>query len=162
MLASGPALGFALGWIFSGDPRRLAALRIRWWPLLVLGVLLRLAAGTMGEAAALLYVLGFFAVTVVATVNAALPGMALIAVGAALNLVVVAANGGMPVDPAAVVAAGARMPVDPLHLERTGSTHLAVLADIIPAPPFGAVYSAGDFLLASGGFWLPFRWLRRR
>ena len=162
MLASGPALGFALGWILGGDPRRLGDLRIRWWPVLGLGVLLRLVAGAAGEAAALLYVIGFAAVVAVAAANAMLPGLPLIAAGAALNLLVVAANGGMPVDPAAVTAAGGTMPTDPLHLELTKSTSLSLLADIIPLPPVRGVYSVGDVVLTVGGFWLPFAWMRRR
>lgn len=162
MLASGPALGFALGWILGGDPRRLGDLRIRWWPLLALGVLLRVVAGWAGDAAPVAYVLAFGSIAAVALASARLPGVPLIAAGAGLNLLVVIANGGMPVDPAAVVAAGGRMPTDPLHLELTTSTALALLADVIPLPPVRGVYSIGDVVLTIGGFWLPFAWMRRR
>lgn len=162
MLASGPLLGLALGWIFGGDPRRLGELRIRWWPLLAVAVLLRLAASAAPAMAPLLYVMAFGAVALVAFANARLPGMPLIGAGAALNLLVVALNGGMPVDPVALAAVGVRMPTDALHLELTRSAPLALLADVIPLPPVRGVYSLGDVLLAIGGAWLPFVRMRRR
>ncbi|MEK7860856.1 MAG: DUF5317 family protein, partial [Chloroflexota bacterium] len=77
------------------------------------------------------------------------------------NLVGVAANGGMPVDAAAMAAVGVSMPSDRLHIPLDASTRLAALADFIPVPVVRGVYSPGDVLLAVGGFWLPFTWLRR-
>lgn len=162
MLVSGPALGLALGWLRGGDPRRLADLRIRWWPVLAAGIFVRLMAGLAGELAAPLYVIGFAAIIGVAGANRSLPGLPLIAAGGALNLIVVAANGGMPVDLTAVAAAGARMPADRLHIELTERSALSLLADILPVPLVRSVYSVGDVLLAAGGFWLPFVWMRRR
>lgn len=163
MLASGVALGVAAGWIAGGRQlARLGDLRIRWWPLLAAAVALRLAAPLAGDLAAVAYVVGFAGVVAVAVADRRLPGMTLIAAGAALNCIVVAANGGMPVDQAAMAAAGTMMPADRLHLQMTDASRLAVLADRIPLAPFRNVYSIGDVLLALGGFWLPFAWMRRR
>lgn len=163
MLASAVALGVAAGWA-SGGRRlsRLGDLRLRWWPALVAAVALRLAAPLLGDLSPAAYVVAFAAITVVALADRPLPGMSVIAAGATLNLIVVAANGGMPVDGGALLVAGAAMPPDRLHVELTPATRLPQLADVIPAPIFRSVYSFGDVLLALGGFWLPFAWLRRR
>jgi hypothetical protein len=163
MLASSVALGVAAGWLTGGRRlARLGDLRIRWWPLLAAAVALRLAAPLAGDLAALAYVIAFAGIAAVALADRHLPGMIAIAAGAALNCVVVAANGGMPVDQAAVAAAGATMPSDRLHLALGDASRLAVLADRIPLAPFRNVYSAGDVFLAIGGFWLPFAWMRGR
>ena len=163
MLASAVALGIAAGWL-AGARRlgRLGELRIRWWPLLAAAVAVRLLAPVFGELSAVAYVVAFVAISAVALADRRLPGMTVIAAGATLNAIVVAANGGMPVDPTAVAAAAAAMPDDHLHIELDAATRLPQLADVIPMAIFRNVYSVGDVLLALGGFWLPFAWMRRR
>lgn len=162
MLASAIVLGVIAGWLAGGRRLdRLAELRIRWWPLLAVAVAMRMVAPIFGELSVLAYVAAFGGITVVALADRHLPGMSLIAAGATLNAIVVAANGGMPVDLAAVATAGATMNVNGLHHELTDGTRLPQLADVIPMALFRNVYSAGDVLLAIGGFWLPFAWMRR-
>ena len=85
--------------------------------------------------------------------NLAIPGIPIVALGAACNLAAILANGGrMPADPAALATAG---------LEVTGSTNSVVVADpvlwpltdifAIPAWVPGAnVFSIGDVLIAVG------------
>lgn len=160
MLVSGPVLGVAAGLLSGGRLARFADLRISWWPLLAVAVGIRLAAPLAGGLAAAAYVGAFLAIALVALRSARLPGMRVIAAGAALNLAVVALNGGMPVDAGALTAAGARPPGDALHVSLTEASALPLLADRIPLAPFRGVYSLGDVLLTVGGFWLPFRWLR--
>lgn len=163
MLASAVALGVAAGWLFGGRHiERLGELRIRWWPLLAGAVALRAIAPLFGEVSVVAYVLGFAGITAVALYDRQLRGMSLIAAGATLNAIVVAANGGMPVDPSAIAMAGATMPSDRLHIELGPTTRLPQLADVIPLALFRSVYSVGDVLLALGGFWLPFTWMRPR
>src|SRR6266542_4262864 len=82
--------------------------------------------------------------------------------GERASIVYVAANGGMPVDHAALATAGANMPSDRLHMPLTEASALAVLADRIPVALFRAVYSLGDVLIAAGGFLVPFVTMRRR
>lgn len=162
MLASAVALGVAAGWLAGGRRLgRLGDLRIRWWPLLAGAVVVRAIAPVFGELSVVAYVLAFAGITAVALYDRRRPGMSLIAAGATMNGIVVAANGGMPVDLAAVAAAGATMHVDSLHHELTAGTRLPQLADVIPMAIFRNVYSVGDVLLALGGFWLPFAWMRR-
>ncbi len=161
MLASSVALGVAGALLFGGDWRRFAALRLSWWPLLAGAIVLRLA-GLVIPLGLVVYLAAVIAVAVVATRNAALPGAPLIAVGSLLNALVIAANGGMPVDPVAAEAAMAQpMFNDRLHVDASADTRLALLSDVIPLPLFRNVYSVGDVLIAAGGFWLPFRWLRK-
>lgn len=161
MLVSSIVLGVGAGLAFGGRVQRLAHLQIGWWPILAVAVALRLAAPLFGTAALIVYLVAFVGVIFVALTNRALPGMYLIAGGSALNLVVVALNGAMPVDPVAIAAVGAAMPNDPLHVELGPNSVLPFLADVIPVPLVRGAYSAGDVLLAGGGFWLPFAWLRR-
>ena len=162
MLASALALGVVSGWLAGGrDFQKLGQLRIRWWPLLAVVVVIRAVAPIFGELSAIAYVAAFTGITIVALADRRLPGMSVIAAGATLNAIVVAANGGMPVDMSAVAAAGATMPTDRLHIALNEATRLPQLADVISVALFRNVYSVGDVLLAVGGFWLPFAWLRR-
>jgi hypothetical protein len=163
MLASAIALGVASGWLFGGRRfDRLAELRISWWPLLAAAALLRAVAPVFGDLSVIAYVAAFAGITAVALADRRIPGMSVIAAGATLNAIVVAMNGGMPVDPAAIPAAGATMPIDRLHHELDTATRFPQLADVIPVALFRAVYSLGDVLLAVGGFWVPYAWMRRR
>jgi hypothetical protein len=79
-------------------------------------------------------------------------GMILIGLGLLLNMVVVTANGAMPVDPAAIAALGG----DPAALEpgkhtlMTAGTRLPWLADIWALPPLRSIISVGDVVLAAG------------
>lgn len=162
MLASGPVVGVLAGWAFGGRLSRLSDLRVRLWGVLAMAVAIRLLAGVAGDFAPSLYVMAFVGIVVVALGNARLAGMPLLALGSLLNLLVVAANGGMPVDQGALTAAGAQMPSDRLHLPLTDGTVLSILADRIPLSPFRSVYSLGDVLLTVGGFWIPFAAMRRQ
>jgi len=85
---------------------------------------------------------------------------ALLSVGAALNLVVIAVNGGMPVDDGALAAVG-RRGTDVTngflykHVALTAGTKLAFLADRIPIPVQRNVISIGDVVMAVAiGVWI--------
>ncbi|MCA1784196.1 MAG: DUF5317 domain-containing protein [Intrasporangiaceae bacterium] len=136
-----------------------APLRTTW--LLFVGVALQVAADAG-------VVLGWFEgtgtisyglllasqVVVVAWVlrNAYLPGLALVAIGLALNAAVMGANGAMPVHPEAIAALGQ----DPGELVRgkhvllDDDTRWWWLADIWPVPPIRSIISIGDVVLAAG------------
>jgi MFS family permease len=160
MLASGVLAGIAAGVAFGGDWRRLATLTLRWWPLLILASALRLYTAFDPHAPFALYMSGFIGIGIVAAANARLPGAALIALGTIGNVVVMLANGGMPYDTRLVAAVGAPPPNDSLHVLLTPATHLPFLADVIPFGLVRSVYSVGDFLIAFGGFLIPFMWLQ--
>jgi len=107
--------------------------------------------------------LASLAVFVVA--NRKLPGMVLLSIGLALNVIVVIANGGfMPVSPGALDRAGlqalAGLPEGTLLegskdvLLQSEHARLWWLGDIIPLPaPISVVLSIGDLAVAAGGAW---------
>lgn len=119
------------------------------------GVDLLAARGPLGDASTLgwsallvsqLLVVGFL------LANRYLPGVLLVALGLALNAVVMAANGAMPVDPAAIASLGiegARVPLGK-HTLMTETTRLPWLADIWPLPWLRSIISIGDVVLAAG------------
>jgi hypothetical protein len=84
--------------------------------------------------------------------NRQLPGVWLIAVGLALNAVVIAMNRAMPVDPAAIAAIGLEGAAVPpgKHTLLTAETRLPWLADIIPVRWLRSIVSVGDLVLAVG------------
>jgi hypothetical protein len=78
---------------------------------------------------------------------------ALLGVGVALNVLVIAANGGMPVDPAALVRVGrGRGDITSefwyKHVPMTDDTKLSWFGDRIPLPVQRNVISIGDVLMA--------------
>ena len=162
MLVSGVLLGLVAGLAIGRDVRRFDRLRVRWLPVLIGSLALRALAPLVPAIGFPLYVGALAGTSISAAVNMRLVGTGLIAVGGFLNLVVVLANGGMPVDAAALAIAGAQMPQDTLHLVLDGSTRLAGLSDVIPLPLLRGVYSVGDVIIAAGGFLLPFLILVRR
>jgi len=95
----------------------------------------------------------------VAWVNRRQPGMLVLAAGLALNALVIAVNGGMPVSEQAVAALGSTSVAqnvstgDFVHVAAITATRLTWLSDIlpIPGPPWvKSVVSAGDCLLFVG------------
>lgn len=142
-----------------GSLERLAATKFRAVPLLLLGLALQIVFGIwspswMNDAAGLtvlivsnLLVLGWL------VVNRSLPGLLIAAVGLAMNLAVISANGAMPVSADAVRAAGGdELEIEEgafKHQELDDDTRLGFLGDIIPLPALG-VWSVGDLVLAAG------------
>jgi hypothetical protein len=162
MLASGVLLGLIAGFALRRSWRPLAAAQVRWFPLLIAGLLARALASFVPAIGFPLYVFALASTAVGAAANVRLVGAVLVAIGGALNLAVVALNHGMPVDPGAVAAAGASMPTDALHVAVSGTTVFVALADVIPVSVAHAVYSVGDIWIALGGFCVPFFLLVRR
>lgn len=77
----------------------------------------------------------------------------LLAVGVILNLVVVVANGGMPVDPAALASVGRELgdvtgSFFGKHVVMDDATRFGWLGDRIPVPVQRNVVSAGDVVMA--------------
>ncbi|MDQ6872914.1 MAG: MFS transporter [Gemmatimonadota bacterium] len=159
MLASGVLAGIAAAIAFGGDWRRLSTFSLRFWPLLIVSVGVRIVA-SFTSAPLDAYIFALVGIAAVAALNWRVPGAALIAVGTAMNVLVIALNAGMPYDPATVVAVGAPAPTDSLHTLMTQGTRLPFLGDIVPLGLIRSVYSVGDFLIGLGGFLIPFIWLQ--
>lgn len=162
MLVSSVALGAVAGLLLGGDWRNLRALRLEWWQLAVGALGVRLLALVVGLPV-WAHVAAIVIVAVVAARNWRLAGAPLVALGSALNAVVIVVNGHMPFDAAAAAAVGAiTLENDALHRRLGPDTHLPWLADVLPFGLFRAVYSVGDVIIAAGGFWIPFSALRHR
>jgi len=163
MLVSGVAIGIAAAIAFGGDWRRLANLNLKWWPLLIAAAGMRLYTYRFDPHAPLaVYLLGLVGVGIVAAANWRMPGAALISIGTFTNVLVVALNGGMPYDPEVVRAVDGAPPDDTLHVLLSPESALPFLSDIVPVGLVHGVYSAGDLLIAFGGFLIPFVLLQPR
>jgi hypothetical protein len=90
--------------------------------------------------------------------NRRVPGVPLVALGAALNLLAIAANGGvMPASPDALAAAG--LPVGSpgfRNSDAVADPRLVFLGDVFAIPaawPLSNVFSVGDVLIGAGLVW---------
>jgi hypothetical protein len=158
------AAGVLIGRLAGGRLSALSDTRFRWWGLALGGlgfqVLLfsPVLGSTVGDAGPALYVASTLVVLVALLRNIDLIGFPVIALGAALNLVVIVTNGGqMPADPAAFAALNGQ-PVVPTELFSNSSlagtdTILPFLGDtmVLPRPlPFANVFSIGDVTIGIG------------
>ena len=88
--------------------------------------------------------------------NRHLKGVPLVALGAALNVLAIAANGGvMPASASAVRISGIAERAGFDNSAALAHAHLAFLGDIIPVPgpwPIGNVLSIGDLIIFVGAF----------
>ena len=152
-------LGIGVGYLLGGRLDRLAGLRLRWVPLILLGLALQVAifseaAGrAVGDAGPAIYV-GSAAVVLAAVLrNIAIPGVVLIAAGAGCNLAAIAANGGwMPADPVALASIGG-LPAGYTNSIDVADPALRPLTDLFVLPawmPFANVFSLGDVLIGVG------------
>jgi len=86
--------------------------------------------------------------------NLDVPGMPLVALGAACNLAAILANGGfMPASPGAMAALGRADPVIYSNSAVLAHPMLEPLTDIFALPtwlPFNNIFSVGDAILAIG------------
>ena len=153
-------IGIVAGYLLGGRLERLGDLRFAWGPLAIAGLIVQIVlfsepvAAGVGDLGPVLYVASTAAVFVAVLRNWRIPGLALIAVGAASNLLAIAANGGvMPASPEAVAALGAE--AGPGFSNSVVMTDPALwpLTDIFALPvwvPFANVFSVGDVLIGIG------------
>ena len=152
--------GSSIGLLTGGSAARLGDLRFRWAPLIALGmagqVLLFSSplGDAIGPAAPVVYVASNVAVLVAVWRNLAIPGLPLVLIGGAANLVAIVANRGfMPVSPDALVAIG-RAPHDGYSNSRlVDDVVLGPLTDLFAMPswvPMANIFSIGDVLIGVG------------
>jgi hypothetical protein len=152
-------IGIAAGYLVGGRLDRLGALRLRWVPLILLGLLLQVAifsdaiGRAAGDAGPAIYIASAAIVFAAVVRNVKVPGVWVIAIGAGCNLAAIVANGGwMPADPTALAAIGG------LGQGYTNSIDAAdpalrPLTDLFVLPawlPFSNVFSVGDVLIGVG------------
>ncbi len=152
-------VGIVLGYLLGGRLERLGRLSFRWAPLALLGLAIQVAlfsdpvVAVVGDAGPPIYVASTAAVLMSVLRNIALPGIAIVALGACSNLVAIVLNGGyMPADPAALASIGG---IEPGYSNSSvvADPALRPLTDIFALPawvPFANVFSIGDVLIALG------------
>ncbi len=145
----------------TGHLRPLASLQVRAARLLVAAAVIQVGTASLAPGSAVVRVLALVLTMLLVALflggNIALPGVPLVAAGLLLNVLVIVANGAMPVSTVAAAEAGVgtealRLGEDPLRERLDERTRLALLADRVPvpAPGWSQVVSAGDVLVAAG------------
>ncbi len=157
------AIGIVTGVLLGGRIAGLASITIRWPAAIVGGLLVQvvlftpLVAERVGDQGALFYVGSTLLVDAALVRNWRLPGMSLVAAGAACNLVAILANGGwMPAGRDAMVALRGAAPVASGAYSNSSLSPdpvLPFLTDVFVLPrwvPFANVFSVGDVLIGAG------------
>jgi len=153
-------IGLAVGLLGGGKLAAIADIRFRWAPLVMVGFLAQVllfsdaVAARVGDLGPVLYVASTLLVVVAVVRNLAIPGLPLVALGAASNLVAIVANGGfMPASPAALAALGKAVPPIYSNSAVVAQPALFPLTDVFALPmwlPFHNIFSVGDVILAVG------------
>jgi hypothetical protein len=171
-------LGSLLGLAMGGKFARLGDIRFRWWGFAFLGLALQLIPvpsrpGPADHWAAVGLLVGsYLALLAFVLANIRQPGFPLIAVGFALNALVISVNGGMPVSNHALRVASGPFYQQTVHRLTTegGEKHhlqrpddvLTPIADVIPVgAPLRQVLSVGDILWLAGTMWVIARGMAR-
>lgn len=165
-------IGVALGFLLGGRPAGLAELRFRWPWLLVGGLLVQVVlftdqvAAVVGSLGPPIYVGSTAAVFVGVLRNAAIPGIPVVALGAASNLAAIVANGGyMPAGASAMAALGKTEAEIYSNSAVVANPALGPLTDIFALPawlPFSNIFSIGDVLITAGVAWVIVAAMRTR
>jgi hypothetical protein len=149
--------GILIGLARRGRFENLGEASFRLWPLLVLGVLVQSAAAFTAEGAVALILVSYVLLLLFTGLNLQHAGMGVVFIGIALNVLVIGANGGMPVRDDAIVAAGIvpREEIGGLDFgskrhRETEEDDLTILGDIIPVPVAEEVLSFGDLAMSVG------------
>jgi Family of unknown function (DUF5317) len=149
----------AIAVLRGGSLQALAATQVRWLWIVYAAFAVQLGAALwspdwLGDAGALFIVLGSnAAIGAFLLLNRSLPGTAIAAVGIVLNIVVISANGAMPVSARAIEIANTGRITEESgvkHERLDDDTILPWLADVIPVPPLRTIISVGDIVLALG------------
>lgn len=153
-------VGLVVGFLVGGRLAGLASLEFRWAPLAIIGLAVQIAlfsgpvSDRVGDLGPWVYVVSTGLVLVVVLRNIRITGMAIVAVGAASNLLAIVANGGyMPASPEAAALAGRASATTYSNSAIVDGAVLAPLTDIFALPqwlPLHNVFSVGDVLIGVG------------
>jgi hypothetical protein len=153
-------VGLVVGLLSGGSTARLGEMHFAWAPLIAVGMGVQLAlfstplGDALGPAAPAVYIASNLAVLAAVWRNLAIPGLVLVLVGGASNLLAILVNGGyMPVSPGALAAMG-RLPREGYSNSRLiDGVVLGPLTDLFAMPtwvPAANVFSVGDVLIGVG------------
>ena len=151
------AAGAVAGWAQGGRLKNVSGSALALLPVIWLALALQLGAQFIpAERSMIAYglvIASYAAVFAFAGANWRVAGMPLIALGGAMNYLVILLNQGMPVSPEMIARVGvdvenARAVIRGKHVLATDGTHLPVLGDRIPL--FGEIVSVGDLVILAG------------
>jgi hypothetical protein len=150
-----------------GSLKALAETQFTWVGLVLAGLALQLAAQIWappwldGGAGTAVIVVSNLLVVAFLWANRRHPGVALIGIGLALNVLVIGLNGAMPVSVEAARSAGVPAPpegrADVEHERLNDDTRLPWMADVLAIPHAQQVFSVGDVVLGLGVAQLVYR-----
>jgi hypothetical protein len=175
LIAGVLVIGVVLGYLAGGRLRGLEDLRLRWWGLAPLGLLMQLVPlplhGHLDKQVSVdLLIASYPVLLAFVAKNIRLPGLPLMFIGLSMNLLVISVNDGMPVTRHALEASGQGNLLQDLihhggakhHLVGSGDI-LLPLGDVIAiGSPIRQVLSAGDLVVYAGLVWLIVAVMRRR
>jgi hypothetical protein len=161
-------VGLVVGVLLPARVARFARAKLRWAPLLVVGVVLTAVGSRIDDNTGLAIMLaGYGTLIVGAAINAHLVGMGILLVGLSANALVMGLNSGMPVRASALVTADVVNADEVSTITLDGHRHvesaddkLAILDDRIPIA--GQVVSVGDLILGVGLAYAVAHLVRRR
>lgn len=153
------------GLVRGGSLEGLARTQFRFVWVLLAGLLIQVTFDIwdpewLSETGDIMILLGTnVAVATFLALNRQLPGMWLAAAGLLLNVLVIGANGAMPVSMEAADFAGlSDQPSWGMkHEALNDATLLPWIADVIPVPGLKMILSVGDVVLAAGIGWLVYK-----
>jgi hypothetical protein len=153
-------IGIVAGYLLGGRLGRLGDLQFRWAWLAIAGLLVQVVlfspavAPIVGDAGPAIYVVSTAAVLAAVVRNWRIPGLIIVALGAASNLLAIASNGGvMPASPEAVATLGTDAAEGFSNSVVMTDPALRILTDIFALPawvPAANVFSIGDVLIGVG------------
>jgi hypothetical protein len=151
-------LAIAIGYLLGGRISWLSGLRVRWFPLAIVGLCMQMAPVPGTRWPLIMLYASFVLLLVFGLINLKVTGFAIITVGIVLNFTVIAVNGGMPVSRQSLIDSGQASALSSLihsggakhHLVRP-SDKLTPLADVIAIPPPVAQSASLGDLFTYGG-----------
>ena len=147
-----------VGYLLGGRLRNVSELQLRWPALALVGLALQFVTGPGDTIPLACLYLSFVLLIVFTVANIRVFGFPLILAGVLCNLLVIGANGGMPVSAHALVASDQGQFLGDLENNPYPKHHLATeddllrfLGDVIPVPtPVAQAISLGDILTYGG------------
>lgn len=153
-------IGLLVGWLLGGRLAAIEAVRLRWAPVAIAGLLVQVVLFSgpvterIGEAGTPLYVGSTLLVLGALLRNLRVTGLPLVALGAVSNLLAIVANGGsMPASADALAALGKTIGQEYSNSVLATDPVLAPLTDVFAMPrwmPLANVFSVGDVLIGTG------------
>ncbi|MEP7060670.1 MAG: DUF5317 family protein [Actinomycetota bacterium] len=164
------AVAIGVGYLLGGRLSCLSGIKVRWFPLALIGLCLQLAPVPGSRWPLYLLYASFVLLVTFAVLNLKVTGFAFIVVGIVLNFAVIAVNSGMPVSKQSLIDSGQASTLSDLvhaggvkHHILGPDDNFTFLADVIAVPaPVSQSVSLGDLFTYGGVGVLIVTAMRRR